>query len=345
MKLEIGMRLFHKSKNGGIVRECKLHKVYTDEHGTDLVHVKLLESAEIGGIVYDEFCRIPLTQFGKMLFFDNAHTYLSVDELAKITDYVECGNEDIIKSRKAQTLILQSLEARNINYLMYFTRIENLNSILKHGIVPINSHKEKGICAVTNEWEKKKDKQKNGNGYSIEFPNYKILSRLRHYSNASGKYVIICLDAKSVLIDTASRQTYCEDNASSKRATHDFTAGIECLFLDYYNKASSDYNSALHIKRSALGIPDCFTTNPQAEIIIERIVGPKYIKGVVFENDYDMQMWLDESGVDLQNSDIEFCVGPVLFAPRVDHIHWPSCISGNAWNPERFYPFTDCNLK
>lgn len=365
-ELKVGMKLFHRNALG-TVRECELIKIYA-ENSDEKIEIKLSKKIKIPrkNEKVDIF-HLSTKAIGQYLFFEKEDTLLSTRKLANMPNYIEYGNETLCQSVKAQEeerirleyeqkkrenfrLIAQEgrrreiqnitdlLEERNIKYLVYFTRIENLNSILKNGIVPEKYHLQKGICAVSNNCQKKYDFQYTGNGYSIEFPNYRLLNRLREDGNPNDSYVILRLDAKSVLTDTIYKHIYCEDNALNNSAKYSkvnrnnpargifYADGdLKKLFLQRYFKEASvfegEYQEEKDINRDDLDIPDNYTTNPQAEIVIGDIVKPKYIEEVVFENGSDKQLWLEEN-YEFQNLPVDFIVDERLFGPRSDYLFW-----------------------
>ena len=364
-ELKVGMKLFHKNNKMGIVRECELIKIYA-ENGDEKIDVKFFEKISVTGETEErDVFKLPTTSIGEFLFFEEKDAQLSTEELANMLDYIEYGNSEIVKiiekreeERKRQEKILylkqevrereiqnitEVLEERNIKHLVYFTRIENLKSILQNGIVPENCHSEKGIYAVNNNCKKRYHFQVEGNGYSVEFPNYKLLNLLREEINIKAKYVILRLNAKSVLIDTIGKHTYCEDNALTSAMKYSGMGlkallttpvfknekygqgSLKELFSQRYFKEGyeydGEYQKEIDNNRDDLDIPDHYTTNPQAEIVSGDIVSPKYIKQVIFENDIDKQLWL-ENNVEFQNSSVNFAVDESFFGPRNDYPYW-----------------------
>lgn len=333
-ELKVGMRLYHKM---GVVRECELIRIYYEVDGCEKLDVRIFEKVMVAGEkeARDVFCGISSKGIGEFLFFEKEDAELPLEILATMPDYVEYNNKKIIKISDENTRrkinyesevqnITEVLEERNIKHLVYFTRLENLKSILENGIVPEKYQLGKGICSIKNNCKKRYPFQVEGNGYSVEFPNYKLLNLLRDGNNPNDSYVILRLEAKSVLLDTIGKQVYCLDNALTSNDKYG-DRGLNELFLPEYHKEgyvyNDEYQKEIHNYRDKLNIPDNYTTNPQAEVEICTIVEPKYIKQVVFENNNDKQSWLESNGV-YQNGSVEFIVDSKLFGPRFDYQFW-----------------------
>lgn len=62
---------------------------------------------------------------------------------------------------------------RKIKYLVHFTRIENLSSIMSYGLIPVASLSERRIDYVNNDLYRI-DGFENATCLSIQFPNYKM---------------------------------------------------------------------------------------------------------------------------------------------------------------------------
>lgn len=325
--LKIGMKLFHRNKTG-VVRECVLSGIRYDVDGYEMLDVKFLKKIKVRGkkVPTDTFRDISSKCIGQFLFFKKGHTNYLTEELANMSEYVKYGNEKILKVSNEITVqnITEIINNRNIKYLIYFTRIENLKSILQYGIIPQKLHSLMNISATGNNSKKRHDFQVEGNGYSIEFPNYRLLSRLRENGNTADRYVMLRLSAKDVLINTIGKQVYCIDNALTSSTKYG-DGNLDELFLPEYHKEgyvyNDEYQKGIHNYRDILNIPDNYTTNPQAEVEIRSIVEPKYIKQVVFENNNDKQSWLDSNG-EYQNESVDFMVDSKLFGPRLDYQFW-----------------------
>ena len=127
------------------------------------------------------------------------------------------------------------------------------------------------------------------------------------------------------MIDTIDKQNYCVDNALTNSKKYSDVDDFDKLFMNKYYKEEYEFEgtiqSGFDVERGDLKIPDCYPTNPQAEIVICDIVHPRYIKEVVFECEYDKQLWLENNHA-LQEGLINVVVDDALFGPRSDYEFW-----------------------
>lgn len=200
------------------------------------------------------------------------------------------------------------LKERNINCLVHFTKLSNLDSILKHGLMPRNELENKGIPFNYN--DKMRLDKTNAICTSIEFPNYKMFYKYRN-ADSNNKWAVIKINA-SVLYELDC--AYCFSNATSnlmssiplnKRKTLD---SFKTLFYD-----------TCGISRLTLNIPDNYTTNPQAEVLVMECIPTYYFKGIGFE---DELLRLSYSIADINISNIPFSHVEEFFQPRCDYTYW-----------------------
>ncbi len=193
---------------------------------------------------------------------------------------------------------------RNIKYLMHFTRVENLQSILRKGLYP-REELDEDSCIFNDAY--RYDCCENAVCTSIEFPNYKMFYTLR-LANPNTQWVVLAIDAQ-ILLDVPC--AFCETNAGSEvmyqipiRQRMGASA-LERLFKD----------DSFGRKRAELNIPDCYPTNPQAEVLVFGRIPTKYIKYVIFNNRTLLQKYDFPAG-------IEGVVNTDFFYGRQDYQKW-----------------------
>lgn len=198
------------------------------------------------------------------------------------------------------------LSERGINSLIHFTRAENLPSIMEYGICPRAELYEEE--AVFND-EYRYDDCENAVCTSIEFPNYKMFYRLR-MDNPEADWAVLLISAEAMVDFNCA---FCEMNAGSKPMysmpleERMGSSALQNLFKDV-----SDGR-----RRADLGIPDCFPTNPQAEVLVFATIPTDYITHVVFVDAYTKKKY--EKYVP---DDIEAVTEQEYFAPRMDYKKW-----------------------
>ena len=191
---------------------------------------------------------------------------------------------------------------RKIDNIVHFTRLGNLRSILKHGIVPRNNQEFFNIKSVCNDVERF-DCRLDATSCSITFPNDRIFRSFRDNKYPNEKWVVLILDAKVIL----STENVCEfflTNAANKimRSQSGFELRhFQNMFNNEITIQKSDGSSYTCIRQQ---MPDNFTTDVQDEILIRGKIEKYYIKKVVFDAVETKNEWY------ANNSDIanDFCL-------------------------------------
>jgi len=172
------------------------------------------------------------------------------------------------------------LQDRNITTLVHFTQCSNIESILKHGIVPRNLLQKFGIEADMNDVERV-DGKKNCSSISISFPN-----GLNFYSfqcrDHSKDWCVIEIDPQ-ILIEKSDQAYFCYTNAS--HVMPKTMNENELKTINAFNRMYEDpinYNSDYYPRWEDLDINN--TTDVQAEILVEGIIDKEYIKKICFKD-------------------------------------------------------------
>lgn len=201
-----------------------------------------------------------------------------------------------------------AVENRGIQYLVHFTRIENLGCILQNGLISVDSLDNCKIDYHPND-EYRLDNCCNATCLSIQFPNYKMFYKYR-CENPDSNWVVLYIQ-KDVLWEKDCG--FCVENAASSNVTSiplDRRKGVDAfnvLYNDYPGKPS----------RESLGISSALPTHPQAEVLVFDIIEPKYIQGVAFNNLEDINKYSY-----LVPSNMPKKVVEELFSYRNDYKHW-----------------------
>ena len=229
--------------------------------------------------------------------------------------------ETLLKIKKDQeNKIKEILEHRKIKYLVHFTRVENLDSILLNGLVPVSIQQERNFESIHND-EQRIDSKIDCTSCSIEFPNYKLFYRFRNTKFPGTKWVTIVLNA-DLLFSPSNIVYYCYTNAAhvlprvSNIEDLCTTNSFERMFYE-----STTTNEKKIIYRDVLQIKDCITTDPQAEILISDIIDPKYISCICFPNQSDINEYVKTNGSNLL-SKYKHQVFSSFFNTRKDYMFW-----------------------
>lgn len=202
---------------------------------------------------------------------------------------------------------------RNIKFLVHFSPFPNLESILKFGILSRKKMEKREIKYIPVD-PLRLDNFLNFISVSISFPNYKMFFRVRQEKKIS--WVILRLDP-AVLWELNSK--FFISNASARRVGN-LVEDLEELFGNACFNENPNFQGSAAISREDLGIPDCFTTDPQAEVMVEGEIPREYIKGIITEN-WEMEEKAREISMDFLKK-IEIETQPSFFGPRMDFKFW-----------------------
>ena len=202
------------------------------------------------------------------------------------------------------------LEEKQIEWLVHFTRAENLHNIFHHGLLPKSELIEEFINVVDND-KSRYDNCENAICTTIEFPNYRMFYPLRiDPENKDTKWVVFLLKAKVIYdLDCA----FCSTNAGNREM---FNMSIEerkgkNAFLKLF------YELPNGPTRKDLNLDDWFPTDPQAEVLVFDKIPLEYIHSVFFENPSDLNKYKR-----IIPRSINAKVNRDVFKPRDDWEYW-----------------------
>lgn len=204
------------------------------------------------------------------------------------------------RRKKRREDIRAQVDARKIPYLVHFTPIANVESILDNGLRSRNAlvgHEH----VFTDEY--RSDGWLDWISLSVSFPNYKMFyAKKNSLNNIDGWAVLLIkrealweLDCKFILTNAAS-------------------FGIRMFRDDKWSSVEAFDNMFNHVEHRN-GIPDYFTTDPQAEVMVRNEVPRHYIGMIAVERQPDIKRLCN-----LGNIRVEAI--PELFKWRSDYEHW-----------------------
>jgi hypothetical protein len=211
----------------------------------------------------------------------------------------------VAKEVDMATAIQEFIEGRGVKSLFHFTRLKNLPSILQHGLLTKETCAAAGIDPEIND-----PYRYDGTGAisaSISYPNYKMFYRLR-CENPDVEWVVIKLK-RSLLWrkKCAFSSTNAGDGSVFSIAIEQRQglAPLKDMFTDFGDK-----------KRVSLKIPDHYTTNPQAEVLLLEGAEVEDIKGVYF------QRAVTQKKFEADYSSVACLLNGGYFDGRSDCAHW-----------------------
>jgi hypothetical protein len=166
-----------------------------------------------------------------------------------------------------KNIIKNYITSHGINYLVHFTNISNIKSILDYGLLSVDALKQKSIKYECND-KQRLDKKTDCICCSVEFPNFKFMYTMKnnHYEN----FVIVVIDVKVLL----EKECFC----SSTNAAANYGRNIMPInkFEELFKgNRSDDFRS-------------CYPTDVQSEILVKDIIETRYIKKIVCKDGSDL---------------------------------------------------------
>lgn len=163
------------------------------------------------------------------------------------------------------TNIKNTIEKHNLTKLYHFTAIDNLPSILQYGILSKDQLRRNKIPFLQND-SLRLDNRTNFISCSLEYPNNRLLTKNKY--NHDQDYCLIEIDVDILNHSFSACST---TNAASNSGKNIMSCSfIERLFGDPRpNK-----------------LPNNYTTNDQAEVLIKDYIPVSFIKAIVFENSF-----------------------------------------------------------
>ena len=207
---------------------------------------------------------------------------------------------------------------RQVAHLVHFTPTDNLQSIMRYGILPRSEIENRGIIAKTPD-ATRYDYQKDYSSFSVSFPNYLMFYNKR--KNTDYDYVVLLVDPGIILDVPLDSISYLPHNAASRFTGNAREYVGEKAVKDLFRNIIIDGNA---FDREVLGIPPSYTTNPQAEVFIRAPIPPKYIQCVVTENSGSAERLRIESSTWKSCKQPDIICNNYYYRPRSDYRFWMS---------------------
>lgn len=176
--------------------------------------------------------------------------------------------------------------AREVPFLVHFTRTKNLRSILKHGIVPREQVDAETVVGTVND-NLRLDGQTSATCLSIGFPNAKMFYKLRQ-DNPGANWVILVV---SRTIAWEMPCAFCPINAASGSITSQPIANFRTSAA-----FEAMYAPSVAIDREKEKLKTYDPTDVQAEVLAFGVIEPQDILGAIFERKPIRDQYLADLG-------------------------------------------------
>jgi len=234
----------------------------------------------------------------------------SPSDSEKPADLSIAPTENQKRLTEEQVEIQKLVRERRIKEVVHFTRIENLHSILKHGLLPrkiLNEMKISYIPADNNRY----DGLLHASCLSISFPNYRMFWRLRQ--EQGGNWIILSFSPEilwqyecAFYPRNAADGEMRELSLASRKKPHAFAE----LFEDISGV----------VRRAQLNIPSYYTTDPQAEVVVFDVIQISMLQKI-YVNDKPTKRKIEGIASSI-GIGTPCSVEPYFFGPRQDYEHW-----------------------
>jgi len=215
--------------------------------------------------------------------------------------------------RDRKERIRKASERRGIQYLVHFTQVGNVPSILEHGLLSRRELDKRGIPYRWND-ENRFDEALDAISLSISFPNYRMFFRLRQHKRNEGARWVVLMLSSAILWEY--KCTYHYTNAARKEFRDKYRGDLQSLgvfegmFAPEIRGISRDPD-----------IPPFYTTDPQAEVLIFQRIPTEKVLEVCVENRESLEsLKLLIKSCNYQKLKIGVCKR--FFKPRQDHERW-----------------------
>lgn len=227
-----------------------------------------------------------------------------------MSDVVKKFREDRRKSE-----IKSIAKDRKIDVLCHFTRVENLESILRNGLLSRRTLTERNMDFFANDNERL-DGNLDAICLSVSFPNFKMFYMKRSCFRSGqqvrdSQWVVLVLDAR-ILWELECQ--FCQQNAASilernsPRLDRREPKALHDMFFD-----------TTEVKRLELNLPRNFPTDPQAEVLVFGQISTSYLRQVHFHDIKTCLQYRESLG---SLTTTEFCFGGRYFIPRMVNEKW-----------------------
>lgn len=171
--------------------------------------------------------------------------------------------------------IKEFVALQGITNLVHFTKVENLPSIMQHGIIPFSLTEKMNIKPLTND-QLRLDGHLDGSSLSIGFPNHKMFYKYRQ-ENHDIDWVVLGIQPSVLWTKDCA---FCRHNAADARINSKSLRELKSYesFIEMFSEIEG-YES-----RDSQKLLSSDPTDAQAEVLVFDIIEPEFFLGLAFNS-------------------------------------------------------------
>lgn len=246
----------------------------------------------------------PYAIIENIMAMNNGYYRLFLKRGSCISKYIDLTSNDMILlyneylTRQKRRIILKE---RGVGKIVHFTKVDNLESIFEYGIRSVEQLDLLSIDYLNSDLYRL-DGKLNGISTSISFPNYKMFYKKRMES-PNTKWAVITIKPK-IIIDKLDSEFYASNAANGMYSLIDAPTSNDDLLGMFCEE-----------NRDPL-IPNSYTTDPQAEVLINNSIANNYFISVETKGNISKVKSLT------RNAHIDYNANSQLFNARKDYKRW-----------------------
>ncbi len=204
---------------------------------------------------------------------------------------------------------LQRAQERDIQYLVHFTRLENLQEIARRGLISRKNLDAANANYIYND-KQRMDNLRDTISLSVTFPNYRMFYKYKK-SAPDANWAMILLDAEKVLAELDCAFNFANASSNSVKSI----PIARRMTLDAFDKMFYEPEKDSRFNRN---LRDNEPTDPQAEILCFDKIPVDFFSKIVFENNSALQV----ASEIFNGKNVPCAVENNYFAPRHDYRFW-----------------------
>ena len=204
------------------------------------------------------------------------------DNFMPYSDFEDESSNTLKNRSDGLKKIIQEIEARKIKYLIHFTSIANLESILTNGFIPRYNLENDRVHFEFNDSERR-DGRKDCTCFSIEYPNEFFMKRYKHKN-----LCVLRLNMRKVIQFHDGKIYYTIHNAATKMCRDMLSTNPDFLptykaFINIFREENPD--TRYPYTRTEKSLKPYLPTNHQSEVLVAGKISSKFIDSVFFNSE------------------------------------------------------------